>query len=322
MSELILHIGAHRTGTTALQRVLARHRPVLAENGYCYPFENENHQRIAWDIYNGKISGQQLLDMLMPYDSGDRIMLSAEDFCRHTDLKWVYDVQRAYHVRAIFYIRRQDDWLMSWYNQHIKWPFSRRHSKMNPSEFLSIFNEFYWIDYYETVKRWSDVLGRENIDVRIVEKGQVEDVVKDFCEITKIYYHNVNIDYNCDTNHDDSQRANDSLPVSSLGAARHLGLIDLAARDRMRMINTLRFVYRRYQHTYRTLFNSMERKMILYTFRYPNALLAHDYLGRDALFKEGDINDEFFLDFNAHPEFSLENNIAKILQHYLYDKSA
>lgn len=44
---ILLHIGTHKTGTTALQAILAAARPALAEHGIRYPGRAEHHHRPA-----------------------------------------------------------------------------------------------------------------------------------------------------------------------------------------------------------------------------------------------------------------------------------
>ena len=49
---------------------------------------------------------------------------------------------------------------MSWYNQHVKWPFDRQKSRMDPAAFLTTIEDFHWLDYERLLARWSTVLGR------------------------------------------------------------------------------------------------------------------------------------------------------------------
>ena len=43
MSEAIVHVGMHKTGTTSIQRVFGRHRPRLLEQGFLFPAFAQNH---------------------------------------------------------------------------------------------------------------------------------------------------------------------------------------------------------------------------------------------------------------------------------------
>ena len=53
----LLHIGRHKTGSSAIQAALYRRREDLKQRGYLYPLSglaNElNHQNIAWAVIDG-----------------------------------------------------------------------------------------------------------------------------------------------------------------------------------------------------------------------------------------------------------------------------
>ena len=108
------------------------------------------------------------------------MILSGEDFAIHEDLGWLAPVAARHEVEAVFYLRRQDHWLMSWYNQHVKWPFDRAKSRMDPQAFLATLEDFHWLDYERLLGRWSAVLGEGRVAVAVLEKGQVEDATADF----------------------------------------------------------------------------------------------------------------------------------------------
>src|SRR4051812_46679753 len=121
--RLIIHGGIHRTGTTTLQRFLAGNRDTLLKQGILYPFEAVSHQRLAWDVFAGRKTGEDVLSQLQSAaaemsTSPAVILLSGEDFCIHKDLGWLGPLRANFEVEVVFYLRQQDDWLMSWYNQH------------------------------------------------------------------------------------------------------------------------------------------------------------------------------------------------------------
>ena len=59
--ELVLHAGIHRTGTTSLQRLLAKNRAALAAEGIAYPGEGQNHQPLAWELFRGQSGAREVL---------------------------------------------------------------------------------------------------------------------------------------------------------------------------------------------------------------------------------------------------------------------
>jgi hypothetical protein len=277
-TRLTLHIGIHRTGTTGLQRGLAANRDRLLKLGKCYPFKDTNHQDIAWGLHRGKLTGKDLVRKLEPYADKGHIILSGEDFCIHRNLDWLGPLREVYDVDAIVYLRRQDHWLMSWYNQHIKWPFSRRHSVMTPKEFLDCLDEFHWLDFARMLGLWEQALGRDKVTVRIIEKGQVEDAIGDFLG-------HVGID--AKTLAFDASAQNDSLPTETLEYVRRAGMYDIANPERVAIIGFLQDVAKSADCKARTLYTAAERQGVLDRFEASNRATAQHWFGRDALFLEG-----------------------------------
>ncbi|MDB5526299.1 MAG: uncharacterized protein JWM58_4062 [Rhizobium sp.] len=277
MTKLMLHIGIHRTGTTGLQRNLANNRDRLSAMGIAYPFQTNNHQDIAWGLHRGDLTGSALCERLQPFNASKQIILSGEDFCIHKSLGWLEPLKQVYDVEATIYLRRQDHWLMSWYNQHIKWPFSRRHSTMTPQAFMDCLPEFHWIDFDNTVQLWENAVGANKLTVGVVEKGQIGDAVADFLKLMGIGP--------ADIEHDNSTH-NDSLPTETLEFARNANLMDMKQGRRLATVNFLREVGRSSAHTGKTLFTAEQRQGILQRFAASNEALARRRFGREQLFLE------------------------------------
>lgn len=280
--RLTLHIGIHRTGTTGLQRGLAANRDRLKALGKCYPFKGTNHQDIAWGLHRGKMSGKGLVKQLEPYIGEGHIILSGEDFCIHRDLGWLAPLKEIYDVEAIVYLRRQDHWLMSWYNQHVKWPFSKRHSVMTPQEFMGCLDEFYWLDFDKMLGLWGDALGREKVHVRVIEKGQVTDAISDFFAL-------VGIDGSKLEMTDALQ--NDSLPTEMLEYVRAAGMYEIRNPERVAIIEFLQAAAKSAGCNAKTLYTAAERQAILDRFAVSNAAAARHWFGREALFLESPPDD-------------------------------
>ena len=204
-------------------------------------------------------------------------MLSGEDFSIHTDLRWLREVAARHETRAIFYLRRQDHWVMSWYNQHVKWPFDPRKSRMDPVAFLDTIADFHWLDYAALIERWQEVLGRGRVAIGILEPGQVEDVTSDFLG---------QLGLSRDGFVFRDERTNDSLPVHLLEIARSLELFDMRPGQRMRVLNALRAGLADKATAARTVYSPGERTGILARFAESNRRLAREAFGREALFLE------------------------------------
>ena len=260
--RLTLHIGIHRTGTTGLQRGLAANRERLKAQGKCFPFKGTNHQDIAWGLHRGKMSGKGLVKQLDPYAGEGHIILSGEDFCIHRDLGWLAPLKAIYDIEAIVYLRRQDHWLMSWYNQHVKWPFSKRHSVMTPQEFMGCLDEFHWLDFGKMLGLWEDALGREKVHVRVIEKSQVTDAIGDFFALTGIDGAKLEMT---------GALQNDSLPTEMLEYVRSAGMYEIKNPERVAIIEFLQAAAKSAGCNAKTLYTATERQGILDRFAASNA---------------------------------------------------
>ena len=264
--QLVIHAGIHRTGTTSLQRALARNRAALLARGVAYPGEAPNHQALAWELVRGKSGAREVL-ALVEAAGAPRVVLSGEDFAIHEDLGWLAAVAARHDVRVVIYLRRQDHWLMSWYNQHVKWPFDREKSGMDPQAFLATLGDFHWLDYEKLLGRWSAVLGQEGVEAAVLEKGQVEDATPDFLARAGIDPEGLDLD---------AERVNDSLPVHMLEIARHLGLHELKGGKRTRVLNALRegLADRAPPGRVTTVYSPEERNRVLARFEASNRAAA------------------------------------------------
>ena len=96
-------------------------------------------------------------------------------------------LQDHFDVQVLCYLRRQDLWLESWYNQHIRWPWVKELSVSSPGEFLARREEFYWIDYAQMLQRWRDTFGMESMTVKVFERAQLNgDLLSDFFTSTRL----------------------------------------------------------------------------------------------------------------------------------------
>ncbi|CAN5382965.1 hypothetical protein BH10PSE7_BH10PSE7_23180 [soil metagenome] len=277
MQKLVIHAGIHRTGTTALQTLLFANRQELAHRGFSYPFQKKNHQELAWQLHRGDLTGEAFADMLAASQKSaeDIILLSAEDLSIHKRLNWLAAVKARFDVTAYFYLRRQDHWLNSWYNQHLKWPFDRTKSVMTPQQFLGCLADFYWINYEMTLGKWADALGRERLVVSAVEPGQVTDVLADFCRQNGIPLAELRRDETV---------PNDSLPVQSLGILRHMNRHVLTTRERNVLNTALRSALGDAVTEVKTPYSPEERNEMIDHFAASNRAVAQRYFGRDELF--------------------------------------
>ena len=185
--QLLIHAGVHRTGTTALQLAFSRSRPLLASYGIVYPTDVATpppgaadrralyHHNLVWALNEKNISVDAVVDWLKraAAETDGVVLLSSEEFARVQDLYFLNKLEKEFDVQAIFYLRRQDEWINSWYSQLVKDSAERKINEASPTQFLEFIPRFHWIRYYDLLERWADRLGRDNINVRVYEAGQV-----------------------------------------------------------------------------------------------------------------------------------------------------
>lgn len=295
--RVILHAGIHRTGTTSLQTFLAANRIALALRGVAYPGDRVHHQHLFAGLKSRPTCAADLRAEIEAAVGARQVVFSAEDFAGLTELAWLAELTAAYPVQVQFYLRRQDHWVMSWYNQHIKWPFDRWKSKMGPRAFLDTIEEFHWLDYAALVERWAAVLGKERVGIAIVEPGQVEDVRDDF--LARLGVPGEGLDRA-------AGRMNDSLPVQMLEIARHLGIWEMRPAQRNRLLRALRAALADKTPAAKTVFSPAQRQTILARFAAANRALAERHFNRSDLFLEPlPSQDEPFFDFPDLPREQL-----------------
>lgn len=186
---IFLHIGYNKTGTTAIQRHLARNTGALLQSGVLYPSTGRDriaHHMLADSIGFGprKKSDDEIANNLRelreeleqeirtcgPIHS---VVISSEMFRRKRLLAYVKELFESYSVRVLVYLRRHDQWCESVYNQAVK-------SVPNPpwGRGFEAFLEYQRTKgaefgyFSRTVDHWANAFGKENVIVRPFEDVQ------------------------------------------------------------------------------------------------------------------------------------------------------
>ncbi len=197
MKSLFVHIGMHKTGTTAIQHFLSSNKANLERLGYLYPGNAIAQHEIGWMLKGkggnlDKISLEtgKIFDEIRS-SVCEHTILSSETLSRGREntaarLKPLFDSElgSSWKTKIIIYLRRQDHWLESRYMENIKTDFALDSKKLKTytfSEFLRHYREFYEIDYSLKLAPWRDFFGAENIFVRVYEKEQLAgNITSDF----------------------------------------------------------------------------------------------------------------------------------------------
>ena len=138
--KVILHIGPHKTGTTAIQSFMHLNAPALARAGVSYPEwapgERNHHGLVhglrTTSMFDATVS--RVRGMLDAAASAgcDRFVLSSEMFVEHEVPIWALDgVFEGHEVSVLAYIRRPDDLYASAYAQLVTDGPSRRSAPLD-----------------------------------------------------------------------------------------------------------------------------------------------------------------------------------------------
>lgn len=182
MKKLYLHIGFNKTGSTSIQQNLVLNAPKLLERGFFYPHDPEAAytQRIQHAPLAAALPGMQLdwltprkrktlseayteLELAIQSCDFETLILSSEGFgsprVTPANIKWLKDRFKGYAVTIIAYIRPQDSYLISAYQEEIKagstalFDFAGRKSR--PLLYFS-----------KRLAAWRETFGKENVIVR------------------------------------------------------------------------------------------------------------------------------------------------------------
>lgn len=188
---IYLHVGYQKTGSTALQFFLLKNRNKLREHGIQYPktglLRNAHHRFMAsfgmpsteWGKPE-KSPEEYFKEFKEEIESSkcSSVVISSEDFSYFDDLERVVEGFYEYHVRIVVYLRRQDNFIQSRMRHYIK-SFHHKYTKEEIPEDL-------WghADYAEKIDNWLKYIDKEDILIRVYEKGQLKggNVFSDFLD--------------------------------------------------------------------------------------------------------------------------------------------
>ena len=205
---LVLHIGSSKTGTSSIQNFLALNRAFLAELGYLYPRtpgrarhtrlgvfirpDDELPDRLAWQrqkasdpvAFRRKFRRRLFSEI---NESGlSRVLMSDEELYDSSSaalrrLRRFSD-RIAKSVRLVVYLRRQDDHLVSNYQQRVKVGEVRRLEDWHEPGFARIY------DYHARLTGWHQTLDPNEFVVRRFERDSFVDgsLFQDFLDAAGI----------------------------------------------------------------------------------------------------------------------------------------
>ena len=213
--SLLLHIGAEKTGTTAIQQGLSLNRDILLKKGYYFPSSlgESNHVRLtSYALEDHKIPELRLADNIsssgqLPeyrnsiYENlrnelanvnADSVIMSNEHCASRlillSEINRLRDMLSKLfdNITIIFYIRQQESCLISNYSTAIKTGYTKL--LQTPEEFAKMKNMY---DYNHIISKWEKFFGLENINIRIFDRNLFKngDVLNDFMDKLGIKYY-------------------------------------------------------------------------------------------------------------------------------------
>lgn len=283
--KAIVHIGMHKTGTTAIQVFATSNQAALRQAGLYWPDEFPAgaeyvgaHHYIAWGL-----QGQQ--DTLARYGYGADfiaatrqrlqrrpeadLLLSTENFddLDAGQIAALATLLEGFDVHIVLYLRRQDDFLQAMYQTEVV-HFGRTSTITDSLDDPRL-------DYYALVRRWADRFGKDKVSVRVYEPGQLvqDNSVVDFLSVLRQLGHEVVAPI-------PQGRKNTGMPSGYVELVRRMAAGGQPGNDlwlRARPVG--KQLYADSQGEYWFLSPS-QRRALLERYRESNARLAAEFLGR------------------------------------------
>jgi hypothetical protein len=193
--KIVLHIGGAKCGSSAIQAYLAKNASALAARGLGVPgtaldFESHVTGEQIWFFedmaasrdFTGLAGKIENLCKAARSRRLSTLVISAENICNHPELAKVFaSVLASDDVRVVFYVRRQDDFLISSWQQ---WNLKRFASV---GDFLTARagKDARWLTM---ICPWADAFGDDRVAVRpfIRKRLRNGDVIDDFFHLIGI----------------------------------------------------------------------------------------------------------------------------------------
>lgn len=298
--KLILHCGIHRTGSTSIQKNLTSNREALKRQGFLYPeIEGVSSPDSLPSRLNVEASKIARFFGEIETQASHRthtVILSSEDLCRIKNFRFLKGVPKKYEIYVALYLRRQDLWLESWYNQNVKWPWDAEFSGSDIQYFIGKSKNFPWINYENLLGRIEEFVPLEKIHVRCIGEDNTTSSTDDFLSFC-------GIDSNLLQKEADK---NQSLSSAKIDILRRIDIIALPGPARLKVLGALSKIKIQEDSGNRAFLTRAERLKILADFMESNDHVARRYFGRNKLFSDKwseELNPALVSDMNAYQRY-------------------
>lgn len=312
MKELYIHIGTHKTGTTAIQKFLFDNKvKLIQKNKLCVL---NNHQKL-FDLMNIKSENKEIVDELALHYNNEinsykkfnieKFIISFEGLSgsysngykntqaiANTLKLIVSQLKDISKVKIIVFIRRQDDFVESIYTQQVK-----EGSTLTFKEFISEFTQDNF-DWYKFIKAYEYNFEKENTIVKLYDKkylANTSSILSELCSILSIE----------DNNEKTIGNVNPGLNRDAIEVKRIMNKY-LQDNEKLHLRNILEMTNSKSALEKFSLFETeKQRKLFFDQYRESNDLVAKEYNSSEKLFSE--------IHNNYKYEENYELDIEKIL---------
>ncbi|MCL3883965.1 hypothetical protein [Marivita sp. GX14005] len=164
-ARFLLHIGANKTGTSSVQRMLAQNAPALARAGWLYPefhLQHCAHHPLAYALAGhptrGLAPGWREGFARAIADPAPRVVISSELFFRNVPPRAAATLFPPGETRIVLYLREHLSYLASWYAQAVQ----ERNLTASFDDYIQLFPQ----PFTQFLKGWEEVYGAGAITLR------------------------------------------------------------------------------------------------------------------------------------------------------------
>ncbi|MGD9738412.1 MAG: hypothetical protein AB7S41_02540 [Parvibaculaceae bacterium] len=178
--EIVIHVGVHKTGTTAIQHHFWQNLAILDQYGILYPETGRpppgaahlyGHHHIPWSL-TGLIreDPDRLLGRLrdeIAASAAPRIVLSSEEFDR-LPAPAIERIARTFDLpaRVVFYYRRQSSIIEGIYGTDVSYNRERRSIPLYARRYTGA------LDFLAFARKWAAVFGHEAVVAKAYDVGR------------------------------------------------------------------------------------------------------------------------------------------------------
>lgn len=203
---VLLHIGVHKTGTTAMQAALADARTELLAAGVLYPGDRPAHHRAAlsamnhgwgWQDRGGEKVGPEAFRELSRQvrSHPGRVCISSEFFCEADEAtaRTIVEACGGSRVHVVVSLRNLGRLLPSSWQQYLKYGMTTGYEKWLGDVFAAPedsqhMTPSFWKrhDHGSVVRRWAAACGAERLTVVVLEDVDRDFPFREFAELLDV----------------------------------------------------------------------------------------------------------------------------------------